>query len=250
MSEQILIDRADGYAVVTMNKPERRNALGTDSMAALLAALTDLSRDPKCRAVVLTGAAPAFCAGSDLKELGGLSIEDMRDHEAQTARIARQIGLLPMPVIAAVEGYALGGGFILATSCDIVVSGKGAKWNMPEVRNGWIPPWGLHSLLARTGAAAARLITWGVMEIDGDEALRLGVADTVADDGGVLEAACVIAARLAALPANAVVSTKRFFEAAALGDAERQDAETSRLFGQDCNGDDAKAVLAKFTVTK
>lgn len=250
MSEQIQIDHADGYAVVTMNKPERRNALGTDSMAALLDALTMLARDPSCRAVVLTGAAPAFCAGSDLKELGGLSIDDMRDHEAETARIARQIGLLPIPVIAAVEGYALGGGFILATSCDVVVSAKSAKWNMPEVRNGWIPPWGLHTLLARTGAATARLITWGVLEVDGDEALRLGVADVVADDGGALETGCHIAASLAALPANAVASTKRYFESAALGDAERQDAEASRLFGQDCNGDDARAVLAKFTVTR
>lgn len=250
MSDQIRIDLHDGYAVVTMNKPRRRNALGTGSMAAFLVALKDLSRDPACRAIVLTGSAPAFCAGSDLKELGGLSIAEMCDHEAETARIARQIGLLPLPVIAAVEGYALGGGFILATSCDIVVSAKSTKWNMPEVRNGWIPPWGLHTLLARTSAATARLIAWGILEIDGDEALRLGIADVVVDDGAALVEACSLASRLAALPANAVASTKRYFETATLADAERQDNEASRLFGLDCEGDAAKAVLAKFTVTK
>ncbi|WP_024709512.1 enoyl-CoA hydratase-related protein, partial [Martelella sp. AD-3] len=124
----------------------------------------------------------------------------------------------------------------------------GAKWNMPEVRNGWLPPWGLQALLARTSAANARLITWGIMEIDGNEARRLGIADTVAPDGAALEAACTLAGRLAALPANAVASAKRFFEIAAAADAERMDAEAGRLFAQDCESAAAKAVLSSFTV--
>lgn len=248
MTDQIIIEKSDGFAIVTMNKPQRRNALGTESMTGLHAALTKLAQDDDCRAIVLTGSAPAFCAGSDLKELGGLSVADMCAHEAETARIGRHIGMLPVPVVAAVEGYALGGGFIIATSCDVVVSGESTRWNMPEVRNGWIPPWGLQTLLARTNAAAARLVTWGIMEIDGAEALRLGIADAVAPDGAALEHACDLASRLAALPANAVASTKRFYETAATADAERQDAEASRLFGIDCHSDAAKAVLAKFTV--
>lgn len=249
MTEQIIVERKDGFAVVTMNKPQRRNALGTESMAGLLAALRKLEQDDACSAVVLTGAAPAFCAGSDLKELGGLSIADMCAHEAETARIARQIGLFSVPVIAAVEGYALGGGFILAASCDIVVSGKSVKWHMPEVQNGWIPPWGLQSLLARTSAAKARLITWGLLEIDGPEALRLGIADIVAEDGMALDKASELAANIAALPANAVASTKRYFEAAVMADAERADAEANRLFSSDCEHSPAQAVLKKFTVT-
>lgn len=249
MTDQIIVEKRDGFAVVTMNKPQRRNALGTESMAGLLSAFQNLEQDDACSAIVLTGTAPAFCAGSDLKELGGLSIADMQAHEAETARIARQIGLLSLPVIAAVEGYALGGGFILATSCDVVVTSKSAKWNLPEVRNGWIPPWGLQSLLARTSPANARLITWGIMDIDGPEALRLGIADIVAEDGSTLDTATELAMRLAALPANAVASTKRYFEAAAMNGTERADAEASRLFAQDCEGPAAKAVLKKFTVT-
>lgn len=248
MSAEILIEKRDGFAILTMNRPARRNALGAASMAQLLASLKSLAGDPGCAAVVLTGAPPAFCAGSDLKELGGLSVEQMCAHEAETARIARAIGHLPIPVIAAVEGYALGGGFILAVSCDIVVSAAGAKWNMPEVRNGWLPPWGLQALLARTSAANARLITWGIMEIDGNEARRLGIANAVCPDGAALERACAIAGELAALPANAVASTKRFFERAASADAERQDAEASRLFARDCESAAAKAVLSRFTV--
>lgn len=248
MTDQITVERRDGFAVVTMNKPARRNALGTESMAGLLAALVDLANDDTCRAVVLTGAPPAFCAGSDLKELGGLSIGDMCVHEEETARIARRIAHLPIPVIAAVEGYALGGGFIIATSCDLVVTGRGVKWNMPEVRNGWIPPWGLQTLLARVGPIRAQLVTWGISEIDGIEAYRIGIADAMAEDGSVLEMACDWAARLAALPAEAVASTKRFFADAIAADAECKDAEANRLFGADCAGDAARATLAKFVV--
>ncbi|MEO0385455.1 MAG: enoyl-CoA hydratase/isomerase family protein [Pseudomonadota bacterium] len=248
MSEQIMIENRDGYAVVTMNKPQRRNALGTQSITELQSALNDRAADEACRAIVLTGAPPAFCAGSDLKELGGLSVPGMSAHEELTARVARQMAYLPVPIIAAVEGYALGGGFILATSCDVVVTGASTKWAMPEVKNGWLPPWGLQTLIARTGSVKARLITWGTEEIDGSEALRLGIADSIAPDGQVLEKAREMAERLAALPATSVRSTKRFFEGAVTGASEQMDAEASRLFASDCEGEAAKALLAKFTV--
>src|SRR5690606_1194080 len=129
-------------------------------------------------------------------------------HQAEAARLARAIGMLPLPVVAAVEGYALGGGLILAVSCDVVVSARGARWSMPEVRNGWLPPWGLQALIARVGPVRARLITWGITEIDGEEAHRLGIADAVADDGEALAVAEDLAQRLAALPPNAVRSAK------------------------------------------
>ncbi|MEQ8656651.1 MAG: enoyl-CoA hydratase/isomerase family protein [Hyphomicrobiales bacterium] len=249
MREQITIERQEGYAVLTMNKPQRRNALGTQSMRELDEVLQALAGDKECRAIVLAGAPPAFCAGSDLKELGGLSIPDMCTHEAYTAKVARSMAYLPVPVIAAVEGYALGGGFILATSCDVVVSGASTKWAMPEVKNGWIPPWGLQTLIARCGPVKARLITWGSEEIDGAEALRLGVADKLAGDGNALDEACAMAERLAGLPADAVRSTKRFFGAVITGASEQMDVEASRLFASDCEGEAAKQVLAKFTET-
>ena len=247
--EQILVDRKDGFAVVTMNKPTRRNALGTESMAMLERALADLAEEG-CAAAVLTGAPPAFCAGSDLKELGGLSIAEMRRHEAETARIARSIAHLPMAVIAAVEGYALGGGVTIATACDIVVTGRGAKWNMPEVKNGWLPPWGLRTVLARVGPVKAQIVTWGITPIDGVEAARIGLADMAVEDGAALAEACALAERLATLPREAVRSTKRFFSHAIAADAEWMDAEASRLFGEDCEGPVAKSTFAKFTVPK
>ena len=248
MTDQIEITRNESVAIVTMAKPKRRNALGTESMAGLHLALQSLAGDAAVNAIVLTGSPPALCAGSDLKELGGLSAAAMVEHEAETARVARSIAYLPVPVVAAVEGYALGGGFALATSCDIVVTARGAKWAMPEVANGWIPPWGLRSLLARVGPVKARAIVWGAMDMDGAEAHRLGVADVVVDDGLALAFAKDLAKRLSELPSGAVSSTKRFFEQEAAKSAEYEDAEAARLFAMDCEGDSAKATLAKFTV--
>lgn len=243
-------EMAGAVAIVTLDRATRRNALGTESMRALSAALRAADTNEAVRAIVLAGAAPAFCAGSDLKELGGLSIPQMCDHEAETAAVARSIGFLSKPVVAAVEGYALGGGFILAVSCDVVVSAENARWHLAEVTNGWLPVWGLQALIARVGPVRARLLTWGAEPIDGREALRLGVADAVAPAGDALVRATALAEGLAKLPPEAVASAKRFFEPFVMADAERLDAVSSRMFARDCESSAAKATLSRFTVQK
>jgi enoyl-CoA hydratase/carnithine racemase len=248
LTELILVERRGGIAIVTINAPLRRNALSSEVMIALDDVFCTLSKSADCRAVVLTGAPPAFCAGSDLKELGGLSIAEMCTIEKESARIARRIRYLPFPVIVAVEGYALGGGFILAISCDVVVSARSARWDMPEVRNGWLPPWGLLALSIRIGPTRARLATLGIVPIDGLEAYRIGIADEIADDGAAVAVACDWALRIAALPVSAVRSTKRFFAAATEADAESMDAEASRFFAADCLGAEAQATFARFAV--
>jgi len=237
-------------AVIALNRPERRNALCTEGMIALRAALNEVERNPSVKAIVLTGVAPAFCAGSDLKELAVLDIEGMRDHELETAAVARSIALLGKPVIAAVEGYALGGGFILAASCDLVVTASDARWHLPEVMNGWIPPWGLGALLARVGPVVARRLTWGAEAIDGARAAALGVADEAVEAGQALEKAISLADSLARLPARAVRSTKEFFEPFAHLDGERLDQAAARLFVRDCESVEAKATFARFSVKK
>ncbi|SDV48788.1 enoyl-CoA hydratase/isomerase family protein [Chitinasiproducens palmae] len=230
------------------DRPERRNALGAETMRQLLAALEAAERDAEVKAVVLSGAPPAFCAGSDLKELGALSIDGMCEHELETARIARRIGSLSKPVIAAVEGFALGGGFILAISCDLVVSAADARWHLPEVANGWLPPWGLQALLTRVSPAQARRLVWGDVPIDGRRAEALGLVDVLADDGRALGEALALAERLAALPAQAVASTKRFFAPFTSLDGERLDVLAARYFADDCRGSAAQTTLRKFMV--
>lgn len=244
----VSVENRTGVAVVTMKRPARRNALGTASMQALRDILADADKSPDVGAIVLTGAPPAFCSGSDLKELGGLSVEAMCEHEKATASVARAIGHLSKPVVAAVEGYALGGGFILAISCDLVVSASNARWHLPEVMNGWLPPWGLGALIARVGPVKARRLTWGFEPIDGAEALQMGVADFVAAPGDALMRAQAIAERLAALPGEARRSTKQFYQQFVMAAAERLDDQASRLFASDCGSSAARNTLDRFKV--
>ena len=241
-------DIEGAIAVVTINRPERRNALGSQLMHDLGAALADAERNDAVRAVVLTGAPPAFCAGSDLKELAGLSIAEMCRHESETAAFARAIGYRAKPVIAAVEGYALGGGFILAASCDIVVSASNARWHLPEAPNGWLPPWGLTALLTRVGPVRARRLTWGAAPIDTIEAARIGLVDDVAEPGAALSCAMQVATDLAAVPREAIASTKRFFEPFIMADAERLDEVSSREFALNCETPSSRKTFERFTV--
>jgi enoyl-CoA hydratase/carnithine racemase len=244
--KMLVTEKAGCVVCLTMDRPRRRNALGAQAIAQLRAALLQADRDGEVRAIVLTGAPPAFCAGSDLKELGGMSIAQMCEHEADTAEVGRLISGLDKPVIAAVEGYALGGGFILAISCDVVVTARDARWHLPEVANGWLPPWGLQTLAARVGVVRARQLTWGADVIDGAEAHRLGVADVLTGSRESLPAAMALASRLAALPPAAVAGTKQFFKHFATVDAERMDRLASRMFADHCEGDEARQVLSRF----
>jgi enoyl-CoA hydratase/carnithine racemase len=170
--------------------------------------------------------------------------------EADTGAMARQIGLIDKPVIAAVEGFAIGGGFILAASCDVVVTASSARWHLPEVPIGWLTPWGLGALVARVGPVKARLLCWALEPFDGTEAERLGVADHVVAPGVARAAAMALAHKLCALPAPSVIATKRFFAPLALKDAETLDAEANRLFAENCAHGAARATLARYGATK
>jgi len=243
-------DIKDQVATLTINRPTRRNALGTELVEALDQAFRDLNGNPDIGAIVLTGADPSFCAGSDLKELGVMNVEEMVVHEARTARMARNIGFLDLPVVAAVEGHALGGGFILAMSCDLVVSAETAKWSLPEVPNGWLPPWGLKALASRVGMNTARRLIWGYETLDGAQALKLGVADYLAPGGGALARAHEIATQLARLPRAAVKATKQFFQNEITGMAELWDVQAGRTFAENCSHEAAIATLRRFAVKK
>jgi enoyl-CoA hydratase/carnithine racemase len=246
---QLRNERAGDIAILTIDRPARRNALGQQLIEELVCELDRADRDPATRVIVLTGTAPGFCAGSDLKELAGMDLASMGAHEAHTATLARSISLMNKPVVAGVEGFALGGGFVLAVSCDVVVSDPSAHWHLPEVKIGWIPPWGIQALVARVGPVAARRLVWGANPCDGREAHRLGVADYLVEPGEtVRDAALRVAKGLAALPAQAVASTKQFFAPLVSGQGESMDAWANRLFLADCGHPAAKATLNRFGV--
>ncbi|ACA15854.1 Enoyl-CoA hydratase/isomerase [Methylobacterium sp. 4-46] len=246
----LIVERKGSVAILTIDRPRRRNAIGVQLVEDLTREFARLDREADTRAIVLTGAAPGFCAGSDLKELAETDLAGMCAHEARTAALARSIAFLGTPVIAAVDGFALGGGFVLAISCDVVVTASEARWHLPEVSIGWIPPWGLQAVVARVGPVAARRLTWGAAPFDGREAHRLGLADAlVAPGASVLEAALREAEALAALPPPAVASTKHFYAPAIAGTAEAADAWANRLFAADCGHPVAQGTLRRFGVT-
>lgn len=242
----IRTERVGTVGVVTLDRPGRRNALGTELVRGLSASLRRFDVDSEVAAMVITGAPPAFCAGSDLKALAALSTEGMCEHELGNAAVVRSIGNLTKPVVAAVEGYALGGGFMLALGCDVVVSAVNARWHLPEVTNGWIPIWGMHSLVARVGPARARQLSWGAGDMDGQEAKRWGVVDHLAEPGEALSRALQIASALAALPAEAVRSVKAFYRSIVLNEAERFDALACAAFARDSMTPAAQATFIRY----
>lgn len=233
-------------AVLTLNRPERRNAMNDGLIARMVDALRACDADPAVGAIVLQGSLPGFCAGSDLKYIGRLSLEEMCKFEADTGAMARQLGFLDKPVVAAVEGFAMGGGFILAVSCDLVVTSVEARWHLPEVPIGWLTPWGLQALIARVGPVRARTLCFGISPFDGAEALRLGVADHAVAGGGALNAAIAHAQCLADLPSAAVAATKRFFAPPISGQAEAHDAAANRMFADNCRHPTAIATLSRY----
>jgi enoyl-CoA hydratase/carnithine racemase len=233
-------------AILTIDRPNRRNALGTELMRAFDHAFVELEGDDSVAALVISATAPGFCAGSDLKELATMSIAQMCRHEAETARVVRAIGFMEKPVIAAVSGFALGGGVGLAVGCDLIVTHPECRWHMPEVPNGWLPPWALASLSARIGPVAARRLVWASEPITGTEAHGLKLADYLAPQADVEREAIAVAERLAALPRVAVASTKRFFTPLINGTAEASDMLANRIFAENCQDDAAKATLRKF----
>lgn len=240
----LTIENRDATRIVTIARPERRNALGTQTMAELSEAFEAAGRDA-VSAIVLAGMPPAFCAGSDLKELAGLSPAEMADHERPTGDVARSIASLDIPVIAAVEGYALGGGLILAASCDIVVAAENVRWLLPEVKNGWLPPWGLGALKARVGSVNALQLTWGYKDCDGAEAYRLGLADVVCSSGQALDTSLSIAEKISLLPRHSVSSAKKYFNRYRQDDVAC-DEEASRQFEIDASSPVAQTLLARF----
>lgn len=239
------VKREGAVATLLMDRPEVRNAMSLGLARRVGEAFTELEKDDGVNAIVLRGRAHGFCSGSDLKELSSLTLEEIAATEREKARIARSVAFMETPVIAAVDGFALGGGLVYAISCDVVFTSADARWHLPEVALGWNPGWGVRALLSRCGAVRARHICWGVDAFDGAEAVRLGLADFLAE-GSAADAADSYAGKLAALPAHAVGATKRLCAPAAAADGEGLDAAANRLFYESSGHETARASYRRF----
>lgn len=180
MSEFVKLSIEAGIGVVTLDRPEALNALNDQVLAGLEEAFLVLGRDPSVRAVILTGSGKAFVAGADIKAMANLSRVEARSFSHRGQRIFDLVENHPHPVIAAVNGYALGGGCELALACDIRIASETAKVGCPEVNLGVIPGWGGTQRMARAlGRSAAKLLLFTGETIPAARALQLGLFNEV-----------------------------------------------------------------------
>ncbi|KGN39373.1 enoyl-CoA hydratase/isomerase family protein [Knoellia subterranea] len=187
----------NGVAEVVLDRPEAMNAVSTAMATALREVGETLRADVSVRAVVLTSSHPrAFCVGADLKERNGLSDDELRAQRPGNRVAYRALLDLPVPTVAAVGGFAMGGGCELALTCDLIVAGEGAVFALPEVSVGVIPGAGGTQLLARrVGWSRAADVVFTARRLDAAEAYRIGLADRLVTDAR--EAALELAATIA-----------------------------------------------------
>ncbi len=195
MTSHVLLSREDNLAVLTLHKPESRNALGAEMQEELIDHLEALGRDPACGAIVLTGHGEHFCSGGDLNNMRAeRTLAFSRDKMAVGARIARALMAGPKPVIAAVEGFAVGAGISLAAGCDYVVAADNALFISAFGKVGILPDIGLlWSLTQRIGIGQAKYMIASARKVGGGEAHRLGLVDQLVAPGQALAAATAVA---------------------------------------------------------
>ena len=207
MSESFLLERRGSVAIVTMNVPQKRNALCRELVEPLTKVLHELQDDASVRALVLHGG-KHFCAGGDLGSLDLPALE-MRQYMHLSHRIVRDLIGGRLPAVAAVEGNAFGAGFSVALACDFVVSDSGSAFCAAFGRIGLVPDLGLlWSLPQRVGMGRAREILMFCEPVNGTNAYSLGLVDKLVDNGAVLETAITMAERLAAAPPGTISTTK------------------------------------------
>ena len=243
MSDEVLTERRDGVLLITINRPDAKNAVNQAVAQGVAAAVDELDGDDELRVAVLTGAGGTFCAGMDLKAFlaGEVPVIEGRGLAGLTSRPPRK------PLIAAVEGWALAGGFEVALACDLVVAAETARFGVPEVKRG---------LVAAAGAAlrlpsivpmpiALELLLTGD-PVDAARAAQLGLVNRVVPEGTAVDAALELAARIAANGPLAVAATKEVARSASDWTTEEGWRRQDEILGPVFVSEDAQEGAAAF----
>jgi enoyl-CoA hydratase len=233
-------------AVVTVDRQDALNALDVETLTDLRDRLEDLADEERTRVVILTGAGEkAFVAGADIKYMSGLDVDEAKAWGALGHEATRLLETMPKPTIAAINGFALGGGCELALACDLRYASSTARLGQPEIGLGIIPGWGGTQRLPRVvGVGTAKELLYTGRNVDAEEALRIGLLNGIHDP--VLERAREIARKLETKSPVALRVLKRLANRALGGDqAANLDAEASS-FGELFSSEDAREGLAAF----
>lgn len=204
----VLLHREGAVGLVTLNRPEKRNALDLTMRAAIAAAVDELARDSAIRAVVITGSETVFAAGADLNLLVDKGSQDVADIDL--GQYWAPVANCSKPVIAGVSGFALGAGCELALMCDFIVADESARFGQPELAVGIMPGAGGTQRLVRSlGKQVASLMLLTGEQITGTRAFQLGLVAELADAGQTLPRAMELAKKAARMPPKAVAATRR-----------------------------------------
>ncbi|MFQ5790043.1 MAG: enoyl-CoA hydratase/isomerase family protein [Acidobacteriota bacterium] len=242
------IETRDGISVVTINRPKVLNALNFETMGELAAAFASLARDGSVRGIVVTGAGEkAFVAGADIKELERETPESGHESSIRGQSVFRQIEAVGKPVVAAVNGFALGGGLELALACHMRIAAEEAKMGLPEVKLGAMPGYGGTQRLGRLigkGRALQMILTGE--PIDAAEAYRIGLVNRVVPRGELLEAARALLQKVLRngplAVRNALIAVDRGLD----GSSEEGLALEASLFGVLCGTEDLREGMRAF----
>lgn len=250
MSDSVLFEVDDAVATVTLNRPAARNALTTELKAGLLDALGTCSTDERIRAVIVTGAGQAFCAGQDLREhgdllsQGGSPLETVRQHYNPMVTL---ITAMPKPVIAALPGVAAGAGASLAFACDFRIAARRASFLMAFAKVGLTADTGASWTLQRlVGTARAAELLMLAEPISAEQALAVGLVTKLVDDGELAGETRALAARLAEGPTAAYAAIKESLLYSAehsLGESLEKEAELQARLGATADHQEATSAF-------
>ncbi len=212
--ENVKVEMKGKVAVLYINRPDKLNALNSATLRDLGEALAELSKDENVRAIVITGAGEkAFVAGADIKEMREMGVREAMEYSSLGMRVFRSIENCPKPVIAAVNGFALGGGMELAMACDFIYASENARLGQPEVTLGVTPGFGGTQRLPRlVGKAKAKELLFTGNVVPASEARELGIVNKVLPPGELLKEAVKTAEKIAANGSFAVAQVKRAVE--------------------------------------
>jgi enoyl-CoA hydratase len=242
----VAVERDGGVAVVTIDRQDALNALDVGTLSELRDHLSELADDTDVRALVLTGAGDkAFVAGADIKYMSGLDPEQAKAWGGLGHDAGRLLETMRKATIAAVNGFALGGGCELALACDVRYASSRAKLGQPEINLGIVPGWGGTQRLARVcGIGVAKELIFSGRTVAAEEALRIGLVNAIADP--VLERALAVAHELAAKSPVALSLAKRLCNLALGGDHAGGLETEADEFGDLFASEDAKEGLTAF----
>ena len=243
----VKVEVAEGVATVTIDRQEALNALNTEIIDALHRVFHSLGKDDSVRAVILTGAGKAFVAGADIKEMADFTPAQARAFSRRGQRVFSEIEAFARPVIAAVNGFALGGGCELAMACDVRIASEKAKLGQPEVNLGVTPGFGGTQRLARlVGRSKAKLLLFTGELVGAEWALALGLVDEVVAPESLLARCREIATLVAGKGPVAVSYCKQAVNAGVETDLEHGLAYESELFAQTFATTDQKEGMQAF----